>query len=700
MSLPISVILKELETAPSDIIEIVSSLRSDKTILQGISKVQRKHLVSRTLALSKSPKEYNKWCGNVIIRAIGDDFEILANEGVNILAQTIKNLENYNATINVKILLTTIDAINFVSKNIRGKPTLTREILTPKLSTIISLYIEKLQYHPYLIIESLRNILRHHPTTFRPFGNKLASILTGLLNLPQFCSFPQHLQDVIYETLAALPAIEKTAPEATWETNVRDLVKQIKAVASIYQEFINFQDDQELLNLIKKIPELDQDLKGLLPDLHIDINEPTSIYQISQRLEILLSLLLNYITKETQFTVKIPLGMILTVIQVICSINTKFLAFKYDVRESDVKNIIKSSTLRNHLNCVQFITQLVNTYKGNILPHINSILSTIEVLIPFEKKQVDYQQLLSNEDFYGEILTCIEACLSLTGNWGDSSILLRFIDVALFLVEPRVDNIQNPVTPVANGQKLKKKKNHNSVPLSDLLSHQHLFMNSVPKCTIESVRRFLNRVIITVNLPLTYHYKIMRYLVIEAVNAKHYNHEHELPKDLRTLLINSVIYPGFEKVSILPIVSTILKNDHLLSVFNNPRFPPLPIYIKKASLEEVEQEEDDEDEEMEEEDENVQENQGKEEPSPKRRKIDEDYQVKNVEEANPAIVNTVTEIPESFKSINQLAEETKITPKVEKTEVIEKTVGSVVAEEDDDSDSDAPALNLEDSDEE
>jgi pre-rRNA-processing protein RIX1 len=737
MSLPLSVILKELEDAPSSIIEIVSSLRNDKTILQEISKVQRKHLVSRTLALSKSPKEYNKWCGTVIIRAIGNDYEVLANEGVNILGQLIKNLENYNGTINVKILLTTIDAINYVCQNIRGKPTLTREILTPKLSTIISLYIEKLQYNPLLIIKSLTNILRNHPTTFRPFGNKLVSYLSGLMNFTEFCSFPRELQNAIFETLAALPAIEKNDPEATWENNVNDIIKQIKSVAIIYQEFLNFTDDQELVDMLKKLPELNDSVRIIFPNLSIDINEPITIYEISTRIEILLSLLSSYITNETQFTVKIPLGIVLLTIQMLCSINTRFLSFKYDIRDELVKNVISSSILRNQHNSVKFINQLVHTYKGNLLPHINSILETLEVMIPFKNKRVEYQDLICNEGFYCDILSCVNVCLSLTRNWSDTSILLRFIDISLFLVEPRIDNLQNssnlqqqPQQPQAgNGnKKLKKKKNVSSVPLSDLLSHQHLFVNSIDSNTIKVVRQFLNRIITVVSLPLTYHYKIMRFIIIEAVTAKYYNNEHKLPIELKKLLINSIIYPGFEKISILPIVSSILGDDALLSVFNNPRFPPLPMYIKRATIDKLDSQ--DPDEEMEQEpsetetesnelqtevgniesrEVNVQNNETPatesnevvEDSSAKRRKL-EDFSNKQeiMEQANVNIMSTMT----PMKSIAEITSET-----IEFTNIPQKLILEAEnfapkpmekSQDDDESDLDVPELNIEDSDEE
>ena len=64
---------------------------------------------------------------------------------------------------------------------IRGKPTLTREILTPKLNSIIGYYFQYLHFAPLLILNSLQTLLKFHPTTFRPFGNKLKTKLINLI---------------------------------------------------------------------------------------------------------------------------------------------------------------------------------------------------------------------------------------------------------------------------------------------------------------------------------------------------------------------------------------------------------------------------------------------------------------------------------------------------------------------------------------
>jgi pre-rRNA-processing protein RIX1 len=728
MSLPLSVILKDLDGTPTNIIEILSSLKRNSQVFSGISKADLNHLVSRVLKLARSPKEYNKWCGTILIQVLSGNYDILASDGVALLSQLFKNLEDYNGTIDVKILLVTVEAINAVCKQIRGKPTLTREILTPRLSTIIGLYIEKLQFHPVVIIKSLLTIMKHHPTTFRPYGNKLASSLMTLINLPGFETFPKILQDTIYQTLATLPVIEKSEPEATWESNVKLLIKQLKSVVLIYQEFLNFNDDGELLGLLNKIPDLNEnDSKSLLPDLAIDINNPVSIYQISNRIQILLQSLQSYVIQPTSYTVKVPLGLILCCVETICSVNTRFLSFKYDIRDDLLKEIITTTTAKNHVNAVKLLKQLALVYKGSMVPHLNAVLSTLEVLVPMKNKKIDFQAVVKNETFYCELLGCVEVYLGLVGNLGDSSILLRIIDVSLFLVEPRVESspTQEPkkATPTGLNKKQKKKKNQSSVPLSDLLSHQHLFIESIPSSTVKLVRKFLNRTITVCNLPLTHHYKIMRYLIIEAVNARHYNQEHIVPSELKTLLINCVLYPGYENISILPIVSQLLPNDPLLSVFNNPKFPPLPIYIRKPTFEQNDSEIEEEEEgeaDMEVDGEKLEES----ESEPKRRKLNFDPVAQQVTDerlfkpttvepltstsstSQPTSTDVTTEPGATIDSVTVATEKTSTTPTEPvntepeaKITTIETKSTPAALEDKEDSDFEIPELNIDSDDE-
>lgn len=639
MSLPLDVILEDLESSPKSIIPILATLHRDKAFLNDISKTDLKHLVSRSLNLSKSHIAYNKWCGINLIKVLSNNYNILANEGVNFMSQLIKILENYNQSIDPKILSSTVECLNNLCNQIRGKPTLTREVLTPKLPTIITLFMEKVAYQPSLILRSLNSLIRKHPTTFRPYGNKLRNRLIELLSSESYSAFPQELKQIICETLATLPIIEKTEPEAKWQGDIVDIVKELSQVLLIYDEFLSLNDDSDLMELFKKIPRTREseelELSFKFASLEIDINKPDTIFQISDRVELLLSIMKAYLLSETQFSVRVPVGLVLIINEIICSISTKFVPFRKDIRDEKVKKLIKSTTLLNQFNSIKLLSELPIKYQGSLVPHLNNILAFLEILIPFSNKKIDYQEVLSNEIFMCRLLECTGNFISLVSSLSDASLLIRFIDVALCLVEERALNT-SPVSDgkkqnqQANGNKKKnKKKNKESVPLSDLLSHQHLFNETIPLSTLNATRRFLNMVITRVNLPPTQHYRVFRYMIIEATVAKSYNKDQNISQELKQLLINSVLYPGFEKNSMLPIITSLLGDDPLLSVFNNPRFPPLPTYIKKSGLviedDEEEEESENEDEEMEENENDGSLNVDEEsqlESSAKRRKID------------------------------------------------------------------------------
>ena len=117
----------------------------------------------------------------------------------------------------------------------------------------------------------------------------------------------------------------------------------------------------------------------------------------------------------------------------------------------------------------------------------------LETLIPFQNqnKRIVNEEIIESESLYVEILQFMKQSLSLLGNVSENTQLLRFVDMALILVEPRINpttttttnnnNNNNNNTKQTNVQqgKTKKRKNTSSVALSDILSHEHLFMTNI-----------------------------------------------------------------------------------------------------------------------------------------------------------------------------------------------------------------------------
>lgn len=599
MTLPLSAIVKELEQ-PDSIIPIAKSLHFSIKQLHLESKLDLNHLVSRTINLIQSHLAYNKWCGVTVLQILIDNYEILSTNGLKFINSLIKVLETTNANTNLKLFNAVIECLNKLCDQIRGKPTLTREILTPKLSPIIQLYMNNIELNPCLIIKSLTKIMSHHPTTFRPFGNKLNSKLIEFIR-SDFVNYPTALKHEICKCFAQLPIIEKSEPEAVWNHKLTSIINEIIDLLNIFKDLVDINQDEELIkSLSNPAFRMNNDNDRLLEYLQIDLSSPETLLHLSNNLEVLLLLLIGFIVTDTKFCVRLPIGKFVSLVGIIFGFNTNYLPIKRDIRDEATKALINTVLVQVQDFTLNVIDSLVTTYQNPVIMYLNDVLSILETSIPMNKKVIDSQAVLKHESFMIHLLNTISKLLGLVLLYQEPQQVVRFVDMALILVEPRTDGNQlydNGTKPNSahNGVKKSKKKNHQTVPMADLLSHSHLFDNLISPLAATSVRSFVNSVITRMELPLAQYYKIMRYIIIEAVQSVSLSHNNLIPSELKDLLINAVVYPGFEKVSVLPIVSSILGSDPLLSIFNNPRFPPLPVLIKKAGFRDEDEDEEGDD---------------------------------------------------------------------------------------------------------
>lgn len=694
----VAAILDELKGTPTLVIPILKHLTFTRA--NGFTPEETRHLIARTLNLARLGQAYHKWCGTVIIKTLALNIELIASDGVVMMDVLLQNLHGWNPTMDTKVLTATVDTINFMCDQIRGKDTLVREILTPKLTAkgsplIISGYLNQLQYAPGVVVPLLHKILINHPTVFRTYGNKFYAALVQAVALPNFDGFPVSLQKAIYGAIAAMPVIENTKPEDHWEIRVAAVVRELLRVLSVYSQLLHFEDDGELSKLLQsleRVPSVDATIKEpepIFPDLSIDFNSPATVLQLSSRVKALVQLLTAYLTQGCKLAVEVPIGKVLGVVEAIVLINPKFQHYKFDVRDGSIQTLVNTLIELNHIHAVELLAELIPIYAGSIIPHFARIVSTLETVIPLANKRVDTKAVVKQERFFGHVLAVVADLLELVTTVTDNTILLRFVDVALAIVEPRVGTI--PPKPKQGSGKKKRKQ---GVPLADLLTNANLLIESIPEKVLGQVRGFFQKLITKVAALLpTYHYKIMRYLIIETVLAKYYNLYRQPPAELRQLLLDAVAYPGYEKVSILPIVCLLFGDDPLVLVFTHPRFPPLPQYIDLTVSHQVHIEEEDDEEETEEQEEKVHEKrplQQEEDAPAKRRKID------SIEVAQPEanVVPTTIDPPKLAEPETKPADEPK--PKVPQL----AEIPSQPEEEGDDSDFEMPALDGGDSDDE
>lgn len=597
--LPLAVILSELQD-PKAVVPVLSGLRSGSPVWLDISGPDQKHLVSRTLNLTRSSIQFRRWFGINVLRVLADNYKIMASDGLQIIGQLLKLLEQCNESTSAVYFKSLVDCIDHVCDSIRGKPTMTRELLTPNLPAIIGLYLEKFSYDPAYLASRLAPYIRAHPTTFRPFGNKLRAKIMETILSPAFANFPDSSKDVFCNTLSTLCAVEKIEPEERWSLDLYSLIGELSSTLEIYGEFLNFEDDAELGKLLKKIPrsssgELD------FPSLSIDINNPSSFYSLPDRLDVLMRLIRGYLLAPTTFVAKVPLGTIVLLVEAVLSINSRFIPFKREMRDESTKQIIRNTLQCAHSAALGLLKVLPLVFRGSLIPYMRRIFGLLETLIPMKKKSLDVDQITANEKFICLVLDCVASNIGLVSYYQDSTGLVRLIDAAMAIVQPRSGIAQTEHSSSSNGSKKNKKKKQASVPLADVLSHQHLFNVSVSESITKHVQSFVNALITRVDLPTAQHNKVCKFVIVEAIKASHYIQEGTVPRQLRTLLVNAVLHPGFETTSILPIVCSILKEDELLSVFKNPRFPPVlkaPVEVKEEEEEEEEEEDEDEEEEV------------------------------------------------------------------------------------------------------
>lgn len=626
MSLPISAILKDLEDVPKSIIPILASLHRDSARLSQISKVDVKHLTSRTLNLCKSNKPYQVWCGVNVINVLIENSDILASYGSQFFSQLLKVLQTHKS--NRKVLYNAVECLNKLCGKIRGKPTLTREVLTPNLTALMTLYLDNLSDEPELMSTSLQVLVLNHPTTSRPFANKIRAKILTIIAADTFLSYPDSVRLAVTSTLATLPIVEKDGPDQYWLKDVNRILNNIGGTVRIFESLLDLKEDADTSKLLQRFNSEDEEIFGTLS---IDVNHPESFLSISSRIQLLLAILHAYVTTATQYTISVPIGKIVGIAELISSVNTKFISFKREIRDVEIKEMTKLVLIRSHHATVKFLGSLPMKYSGTILPHMTSIILFLEQIIFLDGKRLDRSKILEEEDFMCDLLNCVAAYLHLVNHFHDHSLFIRYIELAIFLIESREVVSAQPKENIKQTQHSKaarkRAKKNNSTSLADVLSHEHLFVQAVPKSTKRCVFEFFNTVIPRVTIAPTQYNKLIKAVLVESVKYKDQLINETVPQELKNILTALILTPAPDSASILPIASTLLWDSPLVSVFVNPRFPQLPVIAKNIDVEQdVEEDDDEEAKEVE-----VEEFVVSDEPQSKKRRLDEESETASVE---------------------------------------------------------------------
>lgn len=584
MSLPLTAVIAELKLTPSSIIPILQALHAENAAISLISKVDLKHLTSRSVGLLKKHEPYSMWCGANIINVLIENSVILSSEGSLFFSSLLKAWSAPEAR-DPKIFRSIVECLNKLCKNIRGKPTLTREVLTPNLGPLLAAYLDRMLESPELMVSSLATLIREHPTTSRPYGNKIKAKLLEVISNESFMSFPKSLRASVCSLLASLTIIEKDGPEKFWAQDVNRILSNLARTLNIYSSFLSLSEDDDLSRVLKTLEALDD--TEIFSGLQIDINKPMSILSISTRIGLLFELLKGYLLLPTSFAVVVPMGSVIGILDLAFSINTRFVQFKRELRDVSAKEFVNISLERVHQSALHVLGSLPGQYSVSLIPHMSNILASLELLIFLQKNRIDGEKVLANEDLSCSIVSTTSKYLKLCSYLKDFSQISRIVDLALFLVEPRAapsepsSSAKNAASSTHSKSARKNAKKGGAVALADLLAHEHLFQRNVPSLTRQVVLQFLQNVIEKTPVAPTQYNKLSKFIVTDAVLHKSKSKYGIVPTEVNDVLVASLLHPGANSASIYPIANSVT-NSTKLSLVQNPRFPPLPIVQRNA----------------------------------------------------------------------------------------------------------------------
>lgn len=575
MSQALVAVIRDLKETPQLVIPILRTLHSESAALSAISKVDLKHLTSRSLNLCRSNEPYAVWCGVNILNVLVDNYTVLAQDGAAFFGQLLKILTH---THHSNTLRSTVQCLEKMCRNIRGKPTLTREVLTPNLAGMFTGYLEQLHADPLLVLPALRVLIQEHPTTSRPFANKLKEQLLAMVAAEEtFVASPAALRREICQVLACLPVIEKEGPDQFWLRDVNRLIANTASTMGIYASFLQVGEDQEAQRMLKRLA--DDSETHIFPPLRVDVNHLALILAIARRVAILLELLGAYMTSETRFAVPVPLGKVLMLADLITSFNTGYLPFMREIRDADIQEQISASLTLCHELCVVFLALLPAKYGGSLIPHLADVLAALELLVFLQSKRLNHARILANEPFACQIISCARSYLSLVSHFPHYPAVSKIVEMAVFLLEPRASAAPEK-TASAQHSKAAKKKAKRTQNVADLMSHELLFLLAVPTATQDAVYDFFAAIFKIVPIAATLYNKIVKLVIVESVKNASVHQHAAVPASLKRVVLAALLHPAPEAASILPIACTLLPREELLSVFKSPRFPPLPVLIK------------------------------------------------------------------------------------------------------------------------
>ncbi|AET39933.1 Rix1p Ecym_5157 [Eremothecium cymbalariae DBVPG len=621
--LSLVVIAKNLDTCQGNEFQtVLRTLKSTSYLNQQLLKSDLSIFMAKVLKLLRSNDNHAIWKGchlvNVFCSYNALVLSSFAGELMTALYSKLEPRSSYyvpaTATIQERVVLSNlVNTISIMIDLIRDKPSLTREALTPKLSVIIPTLVSLSENEPGQCLPVLKKLLYRNTTTFKPYANKFRRILLNLINR-DYESFNENTKRLVCDCFAYLHLIKKTAQnqdetkshhkaylDENWREGMLSVLFEFKPVIQLCGEVLDFNVDSGLCKLLDSLlhPRHGSAQEGqfLLP-LNVDMNEPLTIWKLAARFRLLTDLLISFISSPTPYALRIPMGEIIKISDCLLTLTSNYLPLKRGLfRDSSLISSIDLVFPQVQFQGIRLLNCMTSEFGKSILPYLPTILSSLELFIPLQNKtsNINYEKCDPIREEIFEVADLINAVVPHVGHrLEEQTLIIKLTDVFLYLLESKskIDLISVKQTKKTSSGISKKKKNKSdaSGSMSDLYSHPHLFVVKSELKSYDHVNRFFQNILTNWKLPSTQQVKIIKHTVLCSLLFK--EQSGDIPKSFVELLTTLVLHPGNERVSILPIAVSLLKEtgNPVLDVICNPKLPVQTIQIVRKPIQHADEE--------------------------------------------------------------------------------------------------------------
>lgn len=336
------------------------------------SNSEKTQLLHTAKRLAKSNSAYDSWCGINVLIALLMDQTFSLQYSADILDLLI-HLMGASSLIDRRLLRSCLRCSKKILEAFWAAPTHTREDLTHRLPQLISVCLKQIQQDPYMTSCIIQSIIRNHPTTSRPFINKICKEAFGVITSE---TFSHSFSGPVLCLPPTVYMAEKLDPQNHWLEYIKSLLNEINLTFSVFENFIIFDQLESLKPFAGNITESYNSIS--FPHLEIEANSLESLMQISERLEHLFSLLEMTFRTSTGDSVHIPIGNIVSFSEIISSLCLTLADFQPHLRSSLVKKSVCIVLLQAQESVFKFLGMLECRLKGSILPYSSRLLEIFD----------------------------------------------------------------------------------------------------------------------------------------------------------------------------------------------------------------------------------------------------------------------------------------------------------------------------------